>query len=96
MILKDLKDRLSIPTPPLDGPSVKLLEDALLHSPTKTIQLEINKANYQLSREGRWFKFSLLTKKRTVKKTTLFETITELYNQAVHGQNWRIDQAARI
>ncbi|CUH95752.1 hypothetical protein P22_1832 [Propionispora sp. 2/2-37] len=94
--MKDSKDCLAIPTPPLDGPSVKLLEDALMHSPTKSIQLEINSSNYQISREGRWFKFSLLTKKRTIKKATLFATITEMYNQSVHGQNWRIAESSSV
>ncbi len=78
------------PIPPLDGHAVKLLEDALIHSPSKTLLLEINKAFYLLSREGRWFKFSLLTKKRTIKRAAIFQTLTDLYNQAVHGQNWRI------
>lgn len=76
--------------PPLDGRAVKLLEDALISSPTKTLLLEMNRTCYLLSREGRWFKFSLLTKKRTIKKATIFQTLTDLYNQAVHGQNWRI------
>ena len=59
----------------------------------EAIQLQINNSLYQLSREGRWFKFSLLTKKHTVKRTTIFETITELYNQAVHGHTWEIKTA---
>lgn len=78
------------PTPPLDGPAVQQLEHALNQSPTKTLTLEINNALYQLSREGRWFKFSLLTKKRTVKRSAIFETITEIYNQIMHGHDWRI------
>jgi len=76
--------------PPLDGMAVKTLEDALTSSPTKAILLEINSVLYQLSREGRWLKFSLLTKKRTPKRSTLFATITEVYNQAMHGHCWRI------
>lgn len=76
--------------PPLDGKAVKTLEDALSNSPGKTILLEINDVLYQLSREGRWFTFSLLTKKRTPKKTTLFATLTDLYNQVMHGHSWRI------
>ncbi|MBP2655231.1 MAG: hypothetical protein H6Q73_2800 [Firmicutes bacterium] len=76
--------------PPLDGLAVKKLEDALSNSPTKAILLEINDAHYQLSREGRWFKFSLLTKKRAPKRSTLFATITEVYNQTIHGNCWRI------
>lgn len=76
--------------PPLDGPAVKLIEEAIVKSPTKTIFLEINNAIYQLSREGRWFKFSQLTKKRTIKRSAIYETITEIYNQLVHGQVWHI------
>ncbi len=78
------------PMPPLDGRAVKRLEDALISSPTKTLLLEMNKAFYLLSREGQWFKFSLLTKKRTIKKAAIFQTLTDLYNQAVHGRSWRI------
>lgn len=85
-----MKETILIHTPPLNGPAVKLLEDALCSSPSKTINLTINDAFYQLSREGRWFKFSLLTKKRTVKRAAIFETLTELYNQVVHGQTWYI------
>lgn len=89
--MKDVKATSVItPLPPLDGNAVKMLEDALLVSPTKSLLLEINNANYQLSREGRWFKFSLLNKKRTIKRATLFETITEVYNQTMHGHSWRI------
>lgn len=76
--------------PPLNGPAVKMLEDALSKSSTKIVRLEINNTIYQLSREGRWFKFSLLTKKYTVKKSTIFQTITEIYNQVIHGHTWRI------
>lgn len=76
--------------PPLNGHAVKVLEDALDKSPSKVIRLEINNTIYQLSREGRWFKFSLLTKKHTVKRSTIFQTITEIYNQVIHGQTWRI------
>jgi hypothetical protein len=82
------------PIPPLDGFAVQKLERALNQSPTKTITLEINNALYQLSREGRWFKFSVLTKKRTVKRSTIFETITEIYNQVMHGHHWRITDLA--
>lgn len=76
--------------PPLDGYAVKSLEDALGKSPSKVIRLEINNTIYQLSREGQWFKFSLLTKKNTVKRSTIFQTITEIYNLIIHGQDWRI------
>ncbi|SFM39025.1 hypothetical protein [Pelosinus propionicus] len=76
--------------PPLDGHAVKTLEDALSKSPSKIIRLEINNTIYQLSREGHWFKISLLTKKLTVKRSTIFQTLTEIYNQIIHGQNWRI------
>ena len=79
--------------PPLDGHAVKILEDAIVNSPNKAIRLEINNTNYQLSREGRWFKFSLLTKKYTIKRSTIFQTITEMYNQAIHGQAWRIAES---
>ena len=78
------------PMPPLNGSAVKMLEDALGKSPSKAIRLEINNTVYQLSREGRWFRFSLLTKKQTVKRSTIFQTITEVYNQIIHGQTWRI------
>ena len=78
------------PMPPLNGSAVRQLEDALIKSPTKTLLLEINKAFYLLSREGEWFKFSLLTKKRSIKKAAIFQTLTDLYNQVVHGHNWRI------
>ncbi|MEG6586539.1 hypothetical protein [Dendrosporobacter sp. 1207_IL3150] len=89
--MNDTKD--FIQTPPLDGPSVKLIEDAILNSPTKTIMLEINNSVYQLTREGRWFKFSQLTKKRTIKRSAIYETITEIYNHLVHGTVWRIQYA---
>jgi len=78
------------PMPPLDGPAVQRLEEALSKSPKNAILLKIGNVLYQLSREGRWFKFSLLTKKRTVKRATLFQTLTELYNQAMHGHSWQI------
>ncbi len=84
------------PKPPLNGFAVQMLETALSNSPGKTIRLVINNAIYQLSREGRWFKFSQLTKKRTVKRSTIFETITEVYNQAMHGHTWRIDECTGI
>jgi len=86
--LKD--EKLVGSMPPLDGQAVKLLEDALGKSPSKIIRLEINNAIYQLSKAGHWFQFSLLTKKLTVKRSTIFQTITEIYNQAMHGQTWRI------
>jgi hypothetical protein len=76
--------------PPLDGMAVKKIEDALGSSPTKTILLEVNNVLYLLAREGRWFSFSLLTKKRSPKRTTLFATISDVYNQAMHGHCWRI------
>lgn len=76
--------------PPLNGPAVKILEDALGKAPNKIIRLEINDTIYELSRSGRWFKFSLLTKRNTVKRSTIFQTITEIYNQSIHGQAWRI------
>lgn len=78
---------------PIDWPSVKMIETALHNSPSKTICLEINDCLYQLSIEGKWFKFSRLTKKRTIKRATIFETIGEIYNKAMHGQNWRIAEA---
>lgn len=83
-------DKLVKPIPPLNGPAVKFLEDALGRSPSKVIRIEINNTIYQLSREGRWFKFSLLTKKQTVKRSTIFQTITEIYNLVIHGQTWRV------
>ena len=84
------KDTVIQPMPPLNGHAVKTLEDALSKSPSKIIRLEINSTIYQLSREGNWFKFSLLTKKLTVKRSAIFQTLTEIYNQIIHGQNWRI------
>lgn len=75
---------------PLNGPAIKSLEDALNQSPNRIIQLEINNVVYQLSQEGRWFKFSRLTKKRAIKRSTIFETLTDLYNQAVHGHSWHL------
>jgi hypothetical protein len=78
---------------PLDWPAVKRIETALHSSPSKTICLEINNSFYQLSIEGQWFKFSRLTKKRTIKRATIFETIAEIYNNAIHGNNWRIAQS---
>lgn len=83
-------DQIVKPMPPLNGHAVKILEDALGKSPSKIIRIEINNITYELSRAGRWFKFSLLTKKHTVKRSTIFQTITEIYNQAIHGQAWRI------
>jgi len=80
--------------PPLNGQAVKIIEDALDKSPSKAIRLEINNTIYQLARAGRWFKFSLLTKKQTVKRSTIFQTITEIYNQAIHGQTWRIAEVS--
>lgn len=76
--------------PPLNGPAVQILEDALGKSPSRMIRIEINSTIYEISRAGRWFKFSLLTKKHTVKRSTIFQTISEIYNQAIHGQTWRI------
>jgi len=78
------------PRPPLDGFAVQTLEEALSKSPTKSVVLVINDTRYQLSREGHWFKFSLLTKKRTVKRSTIVETIAEVYNQFMHGSTWQI------
>jgi len=83
-------DTIVTSMPPLDGYAVKAIEDALDKSPSKFIHIEVNKAIYQLSRAGRWFKFSLLTKKHTIKRTIIFQTITEIYNQAIHGQTWHI------
>lgn len=84
------ENKVVTPMPPLNGSAVKMLEDALGKSPSKVIHLEINNMVYQLSREGRWFRFSLLTKKHMVKRSTIFQTITEIYNQIIHGQTWRI------
>lgn len=83
-------DQLVRPMPPLNGHAVKILEDALGKSPSKMVRLEINSTIYELSKAGRWFRFSLLTKKHTIKRSTIFQTITEIYNQAIHGQTWRI------
>lgn len=76
--------------PPLDGPAVQRLETALLSSSTKTLHLRITEIEYRLSREGRWFKLAELSKKKTEKRATIFETLTELYNLAVHGHDWTI------
>ena len=89
-MFKEPKTRNLVPKPPLDGHAVHAIEDALYRSPSKAILIELNQTVYQLSREGNWLKFSLLTKKRTIKKATLFESITELYNQIIHGHPWRI------
>ena len=83
-------EQLLNPIVPLNGPAVKQLEDALSNSPQKSVFLEINNALYLLSREGRWLKFAQLTKKRAIKRATLFETITEMYNQVMHGHEWRM------
>lgn len=93
-MFKEPKSRDLTPVPPLDGHAVKAIEDALYRSPTKAILLEINQTVYQLSREGNWLKFSLLTRKKTIKRATLFENITELYNQIIHGHPWRIATCA--
>ncbi len=85
-----MQDAKANSLPPLDGRAVKALEDALSSSPTKAVLLEINNALYHLSRDGRWFKFSLLTKKRSPKRTTIFATLTDLYNEVMHGHEWRI------
>lgn len=86
-----MKDEKNLrPMPPLNGPAVKILEDALSKSPNKMIRLQINDLVYELARAGRWFKFSLLTKKNTVKRSTIFQTITEIYNHSIHGQAWSI------
>lgn len=78
------------PVLPLDGPAVQLLEEALSKSPSKSILLKINDALYRLSREGRWFKFALLTKKNAIKRATVFQTLSELYNQSIHGHSWSV------
>lgn len=78
------------PRPPLDGLAVQSLEEALSKSPTKSVILVINNALYQLSREGQWLKFSLLSKKRTIKRSTIVETVAEAYNQFMHGATWQI------
>lgn len=83
-------DILITPAPPLDGPAVQKLEEALLKSPKKSIYLSIGQALYLLTREGRWFRFSLLTKKRTIKKSQIYHTLTDFYNEAVHGCSWTI------
>lgn len=85
-----MRDNQFCALPPLDGPAVMKIETALGCSPSKTILLEINNALYQLSRDGRWFRFSLLTKKRSPKRTALFATITDVYNETIHGNDWRI------
>ena len=87
-------DKGILPPLPLDGPSVKQIEEALGLSSSKSIILKINNENYLLTREGCWFKFSLLTKKNTVKRSTILQTLTELYNHCVHGHSWRIQQPA--
>ena len=81
------------PRPPLDGAAVQTLEEALCKSPTKSVTLVINNTLYQLSREGHWFKFSLLSKKRTVKHSRFVETLSEVYNQFIHGCTWQIAPA---
>ena len=80
----------SKPQPPLDGFAVQRLEQALSKSPTKSIILVINNARYQLSREGNWFKFSMLTKKRVAKRSTIVESLADVYNNFMHGAVWQI------
>lgn len=83
----------SRPRPPLDGVAVQKLEEALSKSPTKSLILIINNTVYQLSREGQWFKLSLLNKKRTIKSSKIVETLSEVYNQFIHGCSWQIAPA---
>lgn len=85
-------NEIKLSKPPLDGIAVQLLENALLSAPSKSIRVEINNVLYQLSREGQWFKFSQLTKKRTVKRSTIFATISDVYNEMLHGHIWKIAQ----
>lgn len=85
-----MKESTARVLPPLDGPAVRKLEDALLQSPSKSILLRINQTLVQLSREGSWFKLAILTKKRTIKRASIFESITEIYNDFIHGQDWQI------
>ncbi len=81
------------PLPPIDGIAVQKLEEALSNSPTKSLTLIINNTLYQLSREGQWFKLSLLNKKRTIKSSKIVETLSEVYNQFIHGRVWQIAPA---
>jgi hypothetical protein len=85
-------NEIKLSKPPLDGIAVQLLENALLSAPNKSIRVEINHVLYQLSREGQWFKFSRLTKKRTIKKSTIFATLSDVYNEMIHGHMWKIAQ----
>ncbi|WP_018704367.1 MULTISPECIES: hypothetical protein [Sporomusaceae] len=85
-----MKETTARVLPPLDGPAVRKLEDALLQSPSKSILLRINQTLVQLSREGNWFKFAVLTRKRTIKRASVFESLTEIYNDFIHGQDWQI------
>lgn len=78
------------PRPALDGFAVQTLEEALSKSPTKSVTLLINNTLYQLSQEGQWFKLSLLNKKRTIKRSKIVETLSEVYNQFIHGCAWQI------
>ncbi len=90
MKLETNTSQAQTPIIPLDGPAVQKLEDALSKSPSKSILLQINDTFYRLSREGRWFKFSSLTKKNAVKRSAVFQTLSELYNQAIHGNVWTL------
>lgn len=85
-----MKQTQPLMVPPLDGPAVQRLEEALAQSTTKMIHLRITSLHYRLSREGHWFKLAELSKKKAEKRAAIFETLTELYNRAVHGQEWEI------
>ena len=75
---------------PLVGKAVLLIEQAIYSSPTRKIILTVNNSTYQISLEGNWFKFSELNKKNNVKKSFIFKTLSEIYNNFIHNTNWAI------
>ena len=82
-------DKNLIPQP-LDGSAVQLIEKAIFSSPTRKIILTVNNSTYQISLEGNWFKFSELKKKKNIKKSFIYRTLSEIYNNFIHNTNWAI------
>lgn len=74
--------------------AIRTLESALDKSRTKAIRLEINNALYELKREGSWFIFARLNKKRAQKQATLFDSLWAVYYDALASYNWRIIPSA--
>lgn len=70
--------------------AVRALESALDQARAKGIRLEINDSLYELQRQGTWFIFARLNKKRTKKRVALFDSLWEVYQSAIAGGTWRI------